>query len=145
MFNWLYKRVAKFVQPNDVLVAEIVAKNIDKLDTETITNNLAKNTYFAAEVGQVIAYNIDTATVAENIDINRVVNEININNLASYFDAFEIAQHIQIDAKDIASHIDFTHVAQYIQLQEHDYNQIAANIDYKKLAISLIEAAKESK
>ena len=132
MFNWLYKRIAKFVpvQPA-VSVEEIVEGVINKfpelaqavtahistnIDIETLIDKIAEMKLEQIDEKKIVnavldKLDIDTGAIAREFDASDIANEIDVYDLAN-----EIAENI--DVSGIAENLSITDIASEVDLDE---------------------------
>jgi hypothetical protein len=149
MFNWLWKRIANHVESKPDIVADVLAKKLEQMDTTEVTDALAKNPYFAAEVGQAIVGNLDmsllassisTSEIADNLDLNELSEVIDYNQVVNSLDYTAISSHINV--ADLVKHIDLGYVSGMVA-DLVSLDNLADKIDYRKLAMALVQVNKE--
>lgn len=145
MFQWFYKKIAKHVEACPNLVAEALSNKLSQIDTAEITESLSKNPYFSAEVGQAIVSNLDysqltatisTSDIADNLDLNQLSEVIDYSQMANSLDYSAITSHINVG--DLVKQIDLTYVSGMVA-DLVSLDNLAERIDYRKLAMSLLE------
>lgn len=148
MFNWFYKKIAKHVEACPNLVAEVLSNKLSQLDTAEITESLSKNPYFSAEVGQAIVSNLDyqqltasisTSEIADNLDLNQLSENLDYNQMVDSIDYGAIASHINVG--DLVKEIDLNYVSGMVA-DLVSLDNLAERIDYRKLAMALLELNK---
>ena len=148
MFQWFYKKIAKHVEACPNLVAEALSNKLSQLDTAEITESLSKNPYFSAEVGQAIVSNLDysqltatisTSDVADNLDLNQLSEVIDYNQIVNTVDYAAIASHINVE--DLVKQVDLNYVSGIVA-DLVSLDNLAERIDYRKLAMALLEISK---
>lgn len=94
--------------------------------------------------------NIDYSDLAAEIDASDVAAYIKMSRLAEEINAYDIAREIstsdiadEFSTSDIAEEIDIENLADTIVQQHIDLESIADKIDYKKLAVALLDVIAE--
>jgi len=145
MFQWFYKKIAKHVEACPNLVAEVLSNKLSQIDTTEITESLSKNPYFSAEVGQAIISNLDypqltatisTSDIADNLDLQQLSEVIDYGQMANSLDYAAITSHINVG--DLVKQIDLAYVSGMVA-DLVSLDNLAERIDYRKLAMSLLE------
>lgn len=102
------------------------------------------------EAERIVRDNIDYSDLAAEIDASDVASHIRLSRLAEEINAYDIAREIstsdiadEFSTSDIAEEIDIENLADTIVQQHIDLESIADKIDYKKLAVALLDVIAE--
>ena len=147
MIRYLKNRLHAYVQG-------IIAEKIDTIaELATMKVNLPALSRQAAEqvdlevVAEMLA---DRVKTGHTVEYDLLAEHISVEEVAEQFDLTDIAGHL--DYADLAGHLDYSSLAGEIDtsdmdddVAEHvevDAEEVAEHLDYKRLAVALLDAVR---
>lgn len=145
MIRYLKNRLARFV--DDCIkqrIDTIAAVAGGRVDLDKIAVRVP------FDRGQMVDEILDRLKTGHTVEYDLLAEHISVEEVAKQFDLTDIAGHM--DYSDLAGHLDYSSLAGEIDtsdmasdVAEHvevDADEVAQHLDYKRLAVALLEAVR---
>ena len=147
MIRYLKNRLHAYIQG-------VIAEKMDSIAAYTAsrldTLDIASKVQLQMDLEPIIEQTVDRVKTGHAVEYDRLAECIDVEEVAQQFDLYDIAGHL--DYSELAGHLDLSAVAGDIDTSdmaaevaaqvEVDAEEVAEHLDYKRLAVALLDAVR---